>query len=109
MEAYREAPEASIGTGLLTPAGRSRREVALLTSRRKEAHHTELFRSTVQAKETAMNKKSPKKLVLCTETLRNLEERDLQHAAGATAAASDCGSACLCTATHVCSNCRPCF
>ncbi len=56
-----------------------------------------------------MNKKTPKKLVLCTETLRNLNEQDLQHVAGRTAAASDCGSACLCTATHVCSNCRPCF
>ena len=55
-----------------------------------------------------MNKKTPKKLVLCTETLRNLDAKDLQHAAGATRAESDCGSACICTATHVCSNCRPC-
>jgi len=55
-----------------------------------------------------MNKKMPKKLALCTETLRNLEAKDLQHAAGATIAASDCGSACLCSATRVCSGCQPC-
>ena len=55
-----------------------------------------------------MNKKMPKKLALCTETLRNLEERNLQFVAGGTIAASDCGSACVCSATHVCSNCRPC-
>lgn len=55
-----------------------------------------------------MNKKAPKKLVLCTETLRNLDEKDLQHAAGATVAASNC-SACECSATHVCSGCPPCF
>jgi hypothetical protein len=59
-------------------------------------------------KETAMNKKAPKKLVLCTETLRKLDEKDLQHAAGATVAASNC-SACDCSATHVCSGCPPCF
>ena len=35
-----------------------------------------------------MNKKSPKKLVLCTETLRNLNEKDLLHAVGALAAAA---------------------
>jgi hypothetical protein len=80
-----------------------------LTLRIKEVHPTELFRSTVQAKETAMNKKTPKKLVLCTETLRNLDEKALRHAAGATRAESDCGSACICTATHVCSGCAPCF
>ncbi len=56
-----------------------------------------------------MNKKTLKKLVLCTETLRNLNEQDLQHAAGGSLGASDCGSACICTATHVCSNCRPCY
>ncbi|MFY9820294.1 MAG: hypothetical protein WAM82_02870 [Thermoanaerobaculia bacterium] len=56
-----------------------------------------------------MNKKMPKKLVLCTETLRNLDAKDLHHAAGGSLAASDCGSACVCSATHVCSNCRPCF
>jgi hypothetical protein len=55
-----------------------------------------------------MNKKMPKKLVLCTETLRNLDKHDLQLAAGGTVAASDCGSACVCTATHVCSGCKPC-
>jgi hypothetical protein len=55
-----------------------------------------------------MNKKTPKKLALCTETLRNLEAKDLQHAAGATVAASNC-SACDCTATHVCSGCAPCY
>ena len=54
-----------------------------------------------------MNKKAPRKLSLCTETLRNLTEHDLQNVAGATVAASNC-SACLCTATNICSNCRPC-
>lgn len=55
-----------------------------------------------------MNKKSPRKLALCTETLRNLNEQDLHRANGATIAASNC-SACECTATNVCSNCKPCF
>lgn len=55
-----------------------------------------------------MNKKTPKKLALCTETLRNLSERDLRDVAGATVAASNC-SACECTATNVCSGCAPCF
>ena len=55
-----------------------------------------------------MNKKMPRKLSLCTETLRNLDAKDLQHAAGATIAASNC-SACECSATNVCSNCKPCF
>jgi hypothetical protein len=55
-----------------------------------------------------MNKKMPKKLVLCTETLRNLTEKDLQHAAGGSVAASNC-SACDCSATNVCSNCKPCL
>jgi len=55
-----------------------------------------------------MNKKMPRKLALCTETLRNLDAKDLQHAAGATIAASNC-SACECSATNVCSNCKPCF
>ena len=62
----------------------------------------------IDPKETAMNKKAPKKLVLCTETLRNLDKKDLLNVAGGSLAASDCGSACICTATHVCSNCRPC-
>ena len=55
-----------------------------------------------------MNKKTPKKLFLCMETLRNLEKQDLQFVAGGSLAASDCGSACVCSATHVCSNCKPC-
>ena len=54
-----------------------------------------------------MNKKTPRKLVLCTETLRNLTEKDLQHAAGGSAANTNCP---VCnTATHICSNCRPCL
>ena len=47
-----------------------------------------------------MNKKMPKKLALCTETLRNLDAKDLQHAAGATVAASNC-SACDCTPRQI--------
>jgi hypothetical protein len=65
-------------------------------------------------KETAMNKKMPKKLVLCTETLRNLDAKDLQHAAGGSIGLTNC-AACgtnytdPCTITHVCSGCAPCF
>jgi len=57
-----------------------------------------------------MNKKMPKKLVLCTETLRNLDEQVLQHVAGGTLAASNCPRVCTdtCTATHLCSGCAPC-
>ncbi len=55
-----------------------------------------------------MNKKMPKKLVLATETLRNLDPKDLEHAAGATIAASNCSN-CECTATNVCSGCHPCY
>jgi hypothetical protein len=54
-----------------------------------------------------MNKKMPQKLVLCTETLRNLDEKDLQHAAGGSLANSIC-PACN-TATNNCSGCKPCF
>ncbi len=53
-----------------------------------------------------MNKKTPKKLVLYTETLRNLTEKHLQHAAGGSAANTNC-AACD-TATFVCSGCIPC-
>ncbi len=58
-----------------------------------------------------MNKKAPRKLVLCTETLRNLTEQDLQHAAGGSVAASNCPRVCTdaCTATYACSDCRPCL
>ena len=60
-----------------------------------------------------MNKKMPKKLVLCTETLRNLTQRDLQQAAGAvtarhTVCVSDCAT-CIETATYACSGCQPCL
>jgi hypothetical protein len=58
-------------------------------------------------KEAAMNKKMPKKLVLCTETLRNLDEKDLQHAVGGSLANTVC-PACG-TATNACSGCKPCF
>ena len=37
-----------------------------------------------------------------------ITEKDLQHAAGGSVAASNC-SACECSATYVCSNCRPCL
>jgi hypothetical protein len=57
-------------------------------------------------KEPAMNKKTFKKLYLCTETLRNLNEQDLQHVAGGSIAATNC-AACN-TGTYVCSGCAPC-
>ena len=62
----------------------------------------------LNSKETAMNKKSPKKLVLCTETLRNLNEKDLLHAVGGSLANTVC-PACDNSATNVCSGCKPCF
>ena len=49
------------------------------------------------------------KIALSRETLSHLDSRGLERAAGATAGNSACGSACLCTATYVCSNCRPCL
>ena len=54
-----------------------------------------------------MNKKMPKKLVLATETLRNLNAQDLQDVVGAavTVAQTNCTS---CTFTHVCTECNPC-
>jgi len=60
-----------------------------------------------------MKRNALKKLVLCTETLRNLTQRDLQQAAGAVSArhtvcASDCET-CLETATYACSGCQPCL
>jgi hypothetical protein len=53
-----------------------------------------------------MNKKTFKKLSLCTETLRNLNEQDLQHAAGGSLGATNC-TGCE-TGTRVCSGCAPC-
>lgn len=53
-----------------------------------------------------MNKKKSKKLILSSETLRNLSETDLQKAAGQ---ASKACSAQVCSATYVCSDCRPCL
>jgi len=47
------------------------------------------------------------KIALSKETLRHLDFHGLERAAGATVANSVC-SACVCTATYVCSNCRPC-
>jgi hypothetical protein len=47
------------------------------------------------------------KFALNRETLRHLDSRGLERAAGATIANSVC-SACVCSATYVCSNCRPC-
>jgi len=49
------------------------------------------------------------KIALSKETLRHLDSRSLERAAGATAGNTGCGSACLCSATYVCSNCRPCL
>ncbi len=56
-------------------------------------------------------RKQVKKLSLSKETLRIIDRNGLQDAAGGattTVANTDCGSACLCSATHVCSDCKPC-
>jgi hypothetical protein len=52
-----------------------------------------------------MNKRMPKKLVLATETLRNLTERDLQQAGGGTVAFSNCA---ICQTAASCSLCAAC-
>ncbi|HEV3077858.1 MAG TPA: hypothetical protein VHB47_25805 [Thermoanaerobaculia bacterium] len=49
------------------------------------------------------------KIALSRETLRHLDFRGLERAAAATVRDSACGSACLCSATNVCSNCKPCL
>jgi hypothetical protein len=48
------------------------------------------------------------KIALSRETLRHLDSHSLERAAGVTVNNSVC-SACVCTATYVCSNCRPCL
>lgn len=50
-----------------------------------------------------MIKSKSKKLMLSTETLRNLSKPDLQQVAAGVYSTFDC------TATHGCSNCRPCY
>ncbi len=50
-------------------------------------------------------RKTAKKLTLSSETLRNLDGSQMQQVAGALA--TFVGSAC--TATNVCSACKPCF
>lgn len=50
-----------------------------------------------------MNKKI-KKLTLSVETIRTLEEKDLEPVAGGATGPRICG-----TATNVCSGCSPCF
>jgi hypothetical protein len=55
-----------------------------------------------------MNKKMSKKLTLSSETLRNLNEPDLQQVAGQGTSAGMCSPA-VCSATNICSNCRPCL
>jgi hypothetical protein len=52
-----------------------------------------------------MIKKTPKKLALCKETLRNLNEQDLQYAVGGSLALSNCTA---CSGTYACSGCEPC-
>jgi hypothetical protein len=54
-----------------------------------------------------MNKKMPRKLSLCTETLRSLDQLELQNVAGGSLANTLC-AACDNTATRVCSGCAPC-
>jgi hypothetical protein len=54
-----------------------------------------------------MYKRKGKKLTLFSETLRHLSKPDLQQVAGQRATAM-C-SAVVCSATNVCSNCRPCL
>jgi hypothetical protein len=54
-----------------------------------------------------MNKKKSKKLTLTAETLRSLNQPDLQQVAGEVETAPRvCTS--TCTATHACSGCAPC-
>ena len=48
------------------------------------------------------------KIALSKETLRHLDSGSLERAAGGTVRNSVC-SACACTATNVCSNCKPCL
>jgi hypothetical protein len=60
-----------------------------------------------------MRKKQVKKLSLSAETLRNLDHTSMKEVAGGTNADTVCDAcdslAATCTATHVCSACRPCF
>jgi hypothetical protein len=53
-------------------------------------------------------RKQPKKLALNTETLRNLDGSRLKEAAGGTIHNTVCNT-CDCSATYVCSDCRPCL
>ncbi len=54
-----------------------------------------------------MNKKKSKKLTLSAETLRHLNEVDLQQVEGAVTAGPLCNTA-KCSATYACSGCQPC-
>lgn len=58
-------------------------------------------------------RKKVKKLSLSAETLRILDRTSLKEVAGGTNANTVCDAcdsqAATCTATHVCSGCRPCF
>lgn len=58
-------------------------------------------------------RKQVKKLALSSETLRNLDGDRLKHAAGGTNANTVCDAcdsqAATCTATNLCSGCKPCF
>jgi hypothetical protein len=58
-------------------------------------------------------RKQVKRLSLSAETLRNLDHSSLRDAAGGTAANTVCVNcntrAQTCTATNLCSGCKPCF
>lgn len=51
-------------------------------------------------------RKQAKKLSLSAETVRNLDRGNLKDAAGGTNLNTVCVN---CTATNLCSHCRPCF
>jgi hypothetical protein len=59
-----------------------------------------------------MRKKQVKKLSLSAETLRILDRTAMKDVAGGTNANTVCDAcdslAATCTATHLCSGCRPC-
>lgn len=56
-------------------------------------------------------RKQVRKMSLCTETLRNLDQINLRDVAGGSAAGTNClacNTAGNCTATRLCSGCEPC-
>jgi hypothetical protein len=54
-------------------------------------------------------KKTARKLSLSSETLRNLDASKIRDAVGAYTTTSCIDSCAACTATNLCSYCRPCY